>query len=102
MPSPTLLSNGPRSFPRIKFIWGASKTIAARWRVGLFGFYERSHGFPDSGLAISVRGALGWGAGLALAGLLAGAAALTQWFHRQPHNEIGFVDVLTWPARRGH
>src|SRR5471030_1482568 len=99
---PTPLSSGPRVWPRIKFIWGASGVINARWRLGLCGFYDRSHGFPYSGLAISVRGLVGWALALSLAGGLTGAALLTRWFGRQPHNQIGFTDVLTWPVRRQH
>jgi hypothetical protein len=41
----------------IKFIWGASQEIQARWRFGLIGFYEHVKGHPDSGPAVSV---LGW------------------------------------------
>jgi len=102
MTTPTPLPSGPRAYPRIKFVWGASKVIAAHWRLGLFGFYERIHGFPRSGLALSVRGLLSWAGVLAAAGYLAGAAAVTQWLQRDPYNRIGFADVVSWPWRREH
>src|SRR3954467_1556222 len=101
MASPTPFSSGPRQFPRVKFIW-ASTRVTAHWRLGLFGFYERVHGFPRSGFAISVRGMLRWGVALAITGYIGGAALATQWYRRNPYNRIGFSDVLTWPVRREH
>lgn len=66
----------------------------------MFGFYERRSGFPDSGFAISGRGLLAWLLGLAVAGYIAAAGALTWWFRRQPHNRVGFAQVLAWPVQR--
>src|SRR5438093_1184006 len=102
MPGLSPLSAGTQVRPRLKFIWGASKVINARWRLGLFGFYTRIHGYPRSGLAISLRGGLCWSLALSVAAYVGGAAAAAQWFKRNPYNRLGFVDVLTWPARRDH
>ncbi|HWA87474.1 MAG TPA: hypothetical protein VG710_14695, partial [Opitutus sp.] len=87
---------------RIKFLWGSSEVIQARWRLGLVGFYAHRPGFPGTGLAISVRGLLRWTLGLALGGYVGGAAVLGFWFRRQPRNLVRFSDVLTWPARQEH
>lgn len=92
----------PTQLPRLKFVWGAAKVIRADWRLGLFGFYERIEGDRRSGLAFSVRGILLWSLTLLTVGYFAAAAALTYWYQRLPYNRIGFVDVLTWPARREH
>lgn len=91
---------GPRTFPRIKAVWGTTGTIAAHWRLGLFGFYERIHGFPRSGFAISVRGLLVWSALFAVMAYVGFAAAATYWFRRNAYNTIQFTDMLTWPVRR--
>ncbi len=85
---------------RVKFVWGASQVIRGRWHLGLFGFYERQHGRPDSGLAISVRGLLVGGAALALAGYLAAAAALFWIWQRNGFSELRFADALFYPMRR--
>lgn len=100
MPTPSQLPSGPRQFPRLKFIWGSREVIVGHWRLGLFGFYERSRGFRFSGLAISVRGLLCWTLALGVAGYVGGAWALTHWLQRNPYNQLGFVDVLAWPVRR--
>lgn len=97
LPSSSSPPNAPR---RIKFIWGSSSVINARWRLGLFGFYTRIHGFPDSGLAISLRGLLAWLVLFGLAGYVAGAAAVAHWLARNPYNHIDYADVITWPVRR--
>lgn len=99
MPATTTTSSGPRAFPRIKAVWGTAG-IHAHWRLGLFGFYERVHGFPRSGLAISGRGLLAWSAGLLLLAYFGAAGVATQWFRRNPYNKIQFSDVLTWPVHR--
>jgi hypothetical protein len=85
--------------PRLKFIWGASQVIKGRWYVGLFGFYDREEGVPDSGLALSVRGLLAWSTSLVLAGYLAAASALFLWLDRNPFNRVGFSDTLSAPWR---
>lgn len=75
--------------------------IRARWRAGLFGFYDRIAGMPDSGLAISVRGLLIWAAVLAAAGYAAAATAL-YWgvWRNRPYNELTYADALFYPVRR--
>ncbi len=85
---------------RIKFIWGASRVIRARWRAGLYGFYERVPGVPDGGLAISVRGLLAWSAvavGLAYA---AAATALFGVWRQNPDYHLTYTDALLYPMRR--
>lgn len=84
---------------RIKFIWGASKVIAARWRFGLWGFYERKEGHVDSGLAISVRGVLILCLLLATIAYVGGATAIYLWLDRREHNYVTYTDVLLLPLR---
>ncbi|ACB77185.1 hypothetical protein [Opitutus terrae] len=83
---------------RIKLVWGASDTIRARWRLGLFGAYERSHG--GQGLAVSLRGVLCWLIVLAVVGYVAATTALFFWFDRKPGNLIRYSDTLLLPLRR--
>jgi len=90
------------SFRHVKFYWKPDPTVEVRWRLGLFGRYTIEPGFPDDGLAISLRGVLRLGFVLAVAGYLAAAAALHVWLRRNPYNLVGFTDVLTWPVRRAH
>lgn len=85
---------------RIKFVWGASGTIRARWRLGLFGFYERRPGMPDSGLAVSVRGLLVAASLLAVAAYISGAALLYWIWQRNGFSELGYGDALLYPVRR--
>ncbi|MBS0631390.1 MAG: hypothetical protein JSS11_05715 [Verrucomicrobia bacterium] len=99
---PAQIFFGSKVVPRIKFTWGRRPLEQARWRFGLFTFYSSTKGFPRSGFAINVAGLLSWTLGLGAAGYLALALAFTQWFRSQPHNQIGFTDVLTWPVRRTH
>ena len=84
---------------RIKFIWGASKVIAARWRFGLWGFYERKEGHVDSGLAISVRGILVLCLLLTVTAYVGGATAIYLWLDRREHNYVTYTDVLLLPLR---
>lgn len=84
---------------RIKFIWGASKVIAARWRFGLWGFYERKEGHVDSGLAISVRGVLVLCLLLLVTAYVGGATAIYLWLDRREHNYVTYTDVLLLPLR---
>jgi tetratricopeptide (TPR) repeat protein len=96
----TLSTGAPRKFPRIKLVWGKKGTIAAEWRFGLCGFYERIHGFPYSGFAISLRGLLAWTLVFAVLSYFAVAGAATYWFRRNPYTTITYSEVLTWPLRR--
>lgn len=84
---------------RIKFIWGAAKVITARWRFGLFGFYEHAKGYHNSGLVFSVRGLLILGLILAVMAYVAGATALYFWLDRRPHNYVTYTDTLLLPVR---
>ncbi|MBP6507674.1 MAG: hypothetical protein KA257_08930, partial [Opitutaceae bacterium] len=73
---------------RIKFIWGATKVIQARWHFGLFGFYEHAKGYRDSGLVISVRGLLVLGLCLAMLGYVGAATTLYLWLDHKGHNYV--------------
>lgn len=84
---------------RLKFIWGASKVVVARWRFGLWGFYERKAGHPDSGLAISVRGLLVLFCFMAVTAYIGGATAVYLWLDRKEHNYVTYTDVLLLPVR---
>lgn len=90
-----------RPLPRIKFIWGAGRVIRGRWYLGLFGFYDRVEGEPDSGLAISLRGTLVWGAALGALAYVGAATALHAVWARNPYNELTRADALLYPFRRG-
>lgn len=84
---------------RIKFIWGASKVIQARWRFGLWGFYDHAKGYRDSGLVLSVRGLLILAGFLAVAAYVAAGTALYLWLDRRPHNYVTYTDALLFPVR---
>lgn len=84
--------------PRIKFIWGASKVIQARWVLGLFGFYDRG-GKRRRGLVVSLRGALAWGAALAVTGWFLAASVLFTWLERRPVNYVTWTDCVLLPLR---
>ena len=84
---------------RLKFIWGASGRAIARWRLGLWGFYERKQGYPDSGLVISVRGILVLSLVLAVLGYVSVATAVYHWLGRKEHNHVTYSDVLLLPIR---
>lgn len=85
--------------PRIRIVWGKPASVSTQWRMGLFALYVQLPGFPERGIAISVRGLLRWALVLGIAGYLGAAAVLSWWFRREPHNQIGYTDVLTWPLR---
>lgn len=85
---------------RVKFIWGASRVIRARWHLGLFGYYERAPGDIWSGLAISMRGVLAWGALFAAGFYVAGATALSWVWRRNPYNQLTWTDAVLYPLRR--
>lgn len=84
---------------RIKFIWGASKVIQARWWFGLWGFYEHAKGYRNSGLVISIRGLLILTFILAVIAYVAAGTALFLWLDRKPHNYVTFTDALLYPVR---
>ena len=84
---------------RLKFIWGASDKVIARWRFGIWGFYERKQGYPDSGLAISVRGIMVLLLFLTLMGYAVAASAFYIWLDRNEHNRVTYVDALLLPIR---
>lgn len=68
--------------------------------MGLFGFYEHIKGYRDSGLAISVRGMLGWSALLMVLAWFAGAGAIYTIWQRKPYNLLTYADALSYPLRR--
>lgn len=91
-----------KSGRRIKPVWGASDTIKGRWFLGLLGRYDRGDGRGEQALAISIRGALCWLSGAAVAAYLAGATALFLWFERRPDNLIRYSDTLLLTVRWSH
>lgn len=85
---------------RLKFIWGASARINARWKLGLWGFYERKQGYPDSGLAVSLRGLVLWfGVFFPLLAYLGATTAIFFWLDRREHNHVTYADTLLLPLR---
>lgn len=74
--------------------------IKARWFLGWFGFYEHLRGCPRSGLAISLRGTLVWGAGLTALTWLGAATLLHVAWDRQPANPLTWEDAVLYPFRR--
>jgi hypothetical protein len=84
----------------VKFIWGAGKVLPGRWVLGLFGYYTQDTGVRTEGLAVSIRGLLGWSALLALLVYAAGAAVLHQVWQRNPYSRLTYTDALLLPWRR--
>lgn len=84
---------------RLKFIWAASGRVSARWRLGLWGFYERKVGYPDSGLVVSVRGILVYTLFMLLLGYVSVATAIFVWLDRKEYNHVTYADVLLLPIR---
>ncbi len=81
---------------RIKLQWGASSATPGDWYFGLFGLYARKTG-RGRGLAVSVRGALVWGA-FAAAAAYCGGAGYYWWKQEQrPYNYVRYTDVLLYP-----
>jgi tetratricopeptide (TPR) repeat protein len=85
---------------RIKFIWGASKVVRGKWYLGLFGLYNRREGVREDGIAISGRGLLLWGAGLAGVAWVALATAGFWFWQRNPYSLLTYQDALLYPLRR--
>ena len=85
---------------RIKFVWSASKVAGGRWRFGLFGLYDRGEGHHEEGLAVSLRGLLGWCGVAAVAAYLAFATALFWFWQQNPYSLLTFGDALLRPVRR--
>lgn len=98
------------------FVWGNPPTPGARWRLGLFHFTRpprnnrdirrrlelgRHQLFRYHVLRVSLRGLLAWGAAMALAAYLAGAALVVRSLDaRSPHNRVTYLDLVS-PARWG-
>ncbi len=80
--------------PNVKLVWSPRALATADWRLGLFGQYRRGDGGPWS-TAISGRGILLWGLGLATAGYLGGAAALWVILEQKPHNSITYTELIS-------
>ena len=83
----------------IKLVWGGPEVIEGRWYLRLAGFYGRTEGAHDDGLAINVRGLLPWLVGVALAVWLLGAAALSWSWQRNPYSLLTYSDALFFPLR---
>ena len=85
---------------RVKFVWGASRVIRGRWYLGLVGLYDRIEGERDSGIAISLRGILAWGAALMVVAYVAAATALFWIWQRNPYSLLTYTDAVFYPVRR--
>lgn len=85
---------------RIKLIWGASKVIRGHWYFGLVGLYERIDGERDSGIAISVRGALVAMLAFGVIAYFAGALALATFWQRNPYSLLTYRDAVLYPLQR--
>lgn len=86
---------------RIKLIWGASQVIRGHWYFGLIGLYERIDGERDSGIAISVRGALVAMLAFGVIAYFAGALALATFWQRNPYSLLTYRDAVLYPVQRG-
>lgn len=86
---------------RIKFVWGSVDVIKARWYLRLVGFYGRTEGAHDDGLAVNVRVLLLLFLAGSLGLWLAGAAALRAVWARDPYNLLTYSDALLLPLRQG-
>ena len=84
----------------IKFVWGGPEVIKGRWYLRLVGFYGRTEGAHDDGLALNVRGLLPWLLGAAVAAWLLAAAALSAVWQRNPYSLLTYSDALFFPFRR--
>jgi tetratricopeptide (TPR) repeat protein len=85
---------------RIKFVWSSSKIAGGRWHLGLFGLYDRGEGHHEEGLAVSLRGLVGWTGVAAVAAYLAFATALFWFWQRNPYSLLTFSDAFLRPIRR--
>lgn len=83
----------------IKFVWGGTGVIKARWYFRLVGFYGHTVGAHDDGLAINLRMLLPGVFGVAVAAWLLGAAALFRVWERSPYNLLTYSDALFFPLR---
>ncbi len=90
----------------IKFIWGSSRAVAARWHGGLFCIHERISTRRNAigvivirSLIISTRGLLFWAGMLAVLGYIAAVGLLYQWMHQRPFNLVTLADCALYPVR---
>lgn len=74
-------------------VWSRATEPKARWMGGLLGFRILS-GARDLMILIAVRGVLWWSAGLAVAAFVIGTAAGAWLLSRNPHNRIGYLDLV--------
>lgn len=79
--------------PSIKVIWGSSRQLPGRWRLGLFGRPDR-HSGGGRVLAVSLRGVLLWGLALTVTGYCSGAGAIYLWLERKPYNFVTYADLV--------
>lgn len=68
--------------------------MPGRWYAGLIGLHNPNEEGRFRAVAVSVRGALCWLAGLALVGYLAAATALFVWLNQRPYNLVRWTDVV--------
>ena len=86
---------------RVKFVWGGANVIKGRWYLGLVGFYGRTEGSHDDGLAINLRRLLPCVGLGAIAGYVAAAAVLFWFWQRNPYSLLAYSDALLRPIRGG-
>ncbi|RRJ97385.1 hypothetical protein Ga0100231_002225 [Opitutaceae bacterium TAV4] len=88
------------TLPPIKLTWGTKKAQpTARWRFGLFGYYN-IHGHHVDGLAISLRGALLWGLFTLCLAWGAGTSFIYYRWQRATYNYVTWTDCLLYPLRK--
>jgi len=88
------------SIHRVKFIWGSSGTIKGQWRLGLFCRYTSRAGFPGSGLALSLRGLLGWALAAVVLAYAGTVFLVARSLRGVPAGELSWADWAAWPVRR--
>lgn len=88
------------SISRVGFLWG-TPVRAGRWRLGLFLTYDRQsrRRGRSTGLVLSVRGLVLWGALVAAVAWVGGATALSRHLAKRPFNRITWADCVLLPLR---
>ena len=86
------------ALPPIKLTWGTSRIFNAKWRAGLFVFFdqnpESTHPVRSFALLISVRGLFAWIGMLALGAYFTGAGVLWLWLDSRTYNLVTYQDLV--------
>src|SRR5476649_1925012 len=88
------------NLPRFMLVWGGTGVVKVRWYFRLVGFYGRTEGAHDDGLAINVRRGLPLLFALGLALWFARAAALHAVWENNPYSLLTYSDALFFPLRQ--